>query len=94
METQAPDNPTAHLYLGHAFYSKKKFNAARKEYEEAIRLNPSISDAHRGLGMTYFQMGDNGLLATYSGEFRNYTTTLIVFGGHYVRSTLNYGRRF
>jgi Flp pilus assembly protein TadD len=51
-----PNHPEAHYHLGHAFYLKGDFEAARRHYEETARLDPK-APVHNGLGVVYAKLG-------------------------------------
>lgn len=49
-------NPELFNYLGMAYYSKKKYDLAEKNYLTALSLNPKYSDARNNLGVDYLDM--------------------------------------
>ena len=53
-----PELAEAHAAGGIALALKKKFDAAQKEFEEAIRLNPKLYEAYYFYARTAFQSGD------------------------------------
>jgi Tfp pilus assembly protein PilF len=51
-----------HFNLGHIYMGREQYPEALREFQEALRLDPSCNEstcilAHNGLGQTYFQMG-------------------------------------
>lgn len=52
--------PYAHYMKGVAYHAQQQFEQARREYEIAIKLNPSNADAHNRLGGIYAQSGRTG----------------------------------
>jgi len=55
-----PQDPIAHVSLGNAFLDKKDFDAAIREYEEAIRLRFEYPNAHYNLALAYESAGKIG----------------------------------
>jgi tetratricopeptide (TPR) repeat protein len=53
-----PDSPKAHNLLGIAYFQKKDYRLAAKEYEKATNLNPSYAQAYNNLGSAYFMSGE------------------------------------
>lgn len=53
-----PNNAQAHFNLGTAYYAAENFDAAFKEFQEAVALAPGIDHAHYFLGVLYAQRGD------------------------------------
>ncbi len=49
--------PLAYNQRGMAFYGMGRLDSASYDFERAIDLNPSYSDAHNNLGMTLYKMG-------------------------------------
>jgi len=43
-------NARTHYYIGKAFHEKGDIDAAITEYNEALRLDPNLADAHVDLG--------------------------------------------
>lgn len=54
-----PDSAWMHLLLGDAYFDQKADEDARREYQQAVKLNPNLIDAHYRLGYLEFQAGDN-----------------------------------
>jgi Tfp pilus assembly protein PilF len=50
------DNPDIFNYLGMAYYNKKKFDIAEKNYLRALNLKPTFSEARNNLGVDYLEM--------------------------------------
>jgi tetratricopeptide (TPR) repeat protein len=50
--------PEAHAYLGAAYLKLHLYQAAIKEFEEAIKLRPKESDPWIGLASSYIELGD------------------------------------
>lgn len=48
---EEPDNPTAHLHLGRAYFEQGNYRKAEAAQREAIRLKPDFPLAHTCLGM-------------------------------------------
>jgi tetratricopeptide (TPR) repeat protein len=53
-----PSYPDSHLGLGNAYFQQKRWQEAIEEYEKAIRLNPTLTEAHYKLYLTYAQVGN------------------------------------
>ncbi|MBI5562498.1 MAG: tetratricopeptide repeat protein [Deltaproteobacteria bacterium] len=49
-----------HFQTGMQFDMKGQNDAAIKEYEESLRLNPNSPEVHNNLGFAYFDKGDTG----------------------------------
>lgn len=54
-----PDSAWMHLLLGDAYFDQKANEEARREYQEAAKIDPGLIDAHYRLGYLDFQKGDN-----------------------------------
>ncbi len=54
----APDNPGMHYGLGLALRGMKQNEAALKEFEEALRLNPRLPGPMVGKASVYYELGD------------------------------------
>ena len=50
LETMAPESAVCHTCLGSALYNTLEFAGAKKEFQIAIRLDPSAPMAYRNLG--------------------------------------------
>jgi tetratricopeptide (TPR) repeat protein len=46
--------------LGAAYFHTGRFEEAIVSYKQAIRLKPSLAEAHLNLGMSYLRLGDRG----------------------------------
>jgi len=53
----APDNPTIHEELSHAYLAKPDVPKAQEELEKAIVLAPNVSSLHYQLGQLYRRQG-------------------------------------
>src|SRR3954462_3933831 len=51
--------PETHSYLGAAYLKLHLYNAAIKEFEEAIKSQPKTSDPWIGLASSYIELGDS-----------------------------------
>ncbi len=51
-----PDSPKAHNLLGIAYFQKKNYASAKKEYEKALELSPSYAQAYSNLGSACFML--------------------------------------
>ena len=51
-----PDRDDIHLKLGNLYFSQEKFEDARAEYAEAVRLNPTPANRY-SLGQAYIELG-------------------------------------
>lgn len=52
-----PNNLEAHLNLGRIYYRQGKFEAARRELEEVVRINPDNKPGQTALAALYDEMG-------------------------------------
>jgi len=62
----SPGTPTQlqiHYTLALAYYGSGSFRKATKEFEEAIHLDEDSEQAHLGLGLAYWEIGDKGAAA-------------------------------
>ena len=54
-------SPTQVAYnQGIAYLNNNQYNEAVVEFEKAIGLDPNYKEAHHGLGLSHFKMGDSG----------------------------------
>ena len=53
------DDPDAHLDLGSVDAHFNSWREAAHEYQEAIRLNPDLAEAHFRLSQAYSELGDS-----------------------------------
>ncbi len=53
-----PELPQPHLYLANFYYGRDRFDQARAEYEEALRRNPLLLEAHVLLARLSADRGD------------------------------------
>ena len=51
-----PYRDDIHVKLGNVYFSQEKYEDARKEYAEAVRLNPSTANRY-SLGQAYIELG-------------------------------------
>ena len=59
----APDNAVGHFQLGLAYAGTKNLGQAEAQWREAVRLQPTMPDAHRALASLALQKHDAKLLA-------------------------------
>jgi tetratricopeptide (TPR) repeat protein len=59
----APDNAVGHFQLGLAYAGTKNFGQAEAQWREAVRLQPTMIDAHRALATLALPKHDAKLLA-------------------------------
>ncbi|MDA8138916.1 MAG: tetratricopeptide repeat protein [Desulfobacteraceae bacterium] len=52
------DTSAQHLSNGNIFLHQKKYEAAQREFQRAIELDPRYTDAHVALGLAYVRQGD------------------------------------
>lgn len=67
-----PKDSRPHYLMGEILRQKDEkgdLASAKKHYQEAIALDPGYADAHKGIGLVYFRMGDN---AQAKKSFRSY----------------------
>jgi tetratricopeptide (TPR) repeat protein len=50
---KAPENATAHGYLGYALYSRGRIDDAIVQYRTSLKLNPKLFYSHMNLGVAY-----------------------------------------
>lgn len=55
----APLNPEAHALQGFLFSAENKLHAARREFEEAIHLDPKLGNAWLGRGLVRIKIGES-----------------------------------
>jgi len=61
-----PDDALGHLILGGIHFSGKEYDTAQSEFERAIELNPSLTQAHLQLARVYQAKGlSQGAIAQY-----------------------------
>jgi hypothetical protein len=53
-----PDNPKAQTHFADLAVFDQKFDVARVHYETALRIDPGYRDAHRGLAIVFWELGD------------------------------------
>jgi len=58
-----PKFPDPHLQLGILYAGDERYEEASREFREAIRLKPDLTDAHYRLGQAYSRMGNKALAA-------------------------------
>jgi tetratricopeptide (TPR) repeat protein len=63
-----PNNPRGHNNLGYALDQAGGMAAAKAQYEEALRLDPSYADAHNNLGGILDKMGQQAEAKTQYEE--------------------------
>jgi len=56
--SRRPNDPFARLELGKAYSDAGDEAAALREFQRALRLDPSLDDAHRRLGLIFGRTGD------------------------------------
>jgi len=61
-----PNNAEAHKNAGLALETMRKYDAAEKEYQEALRLKPDYENVHADLGILLYDKNDyDGAIAEY-----------------------------
>jgi tetratricopeptide (TPR) repeat protein len=53
-----PNLEKAHIELGFALLSSKKYDRAEASFKEALRINPDSDDAIAGIGLTHYGRGE------------------------------------
>ena len=53
-----PDNPKGHTNFADLLVYDKKLETARAHYEAALRIDPGHLNAHRGLAVIFWELGD------------------------------------
>lgn len=53
-----PENPKAQTHFADVAVFDQKFDVARAHYEAALRIDPDYRDAHRGLAIVLWELGD------------------------------------
>ncbi len=53
-----PDNPKGHTNFADLLVYDKKLETARAHYEAALRIDPAHLNAHRGLAVIFWELGD------------------------------------
>jgi len=53
-----PDNPKVHANFADLLVYEKKLETARAHYEAALRIDPGHLNAHRGLALIFWELGD------------------------------------
>ena len=56
-QTANPRDKTVHYALGHLYFRQERWLDASREFETAVRLDPTYSDGHNYLGVAHQQMG-------------------------------------
>ena len=54
---QSPEDPTANLWLGYTLVAQHQFQAAQKQFEHVLQLQPANMDASYALGQTALELG-------------------------------------
>ena len=54
-----PENPMVLYSLGNELFKEKKYSEAREHLSRAVRNKPDYSVAHRTLGRTLYELGEN-----------------------------------
>src|SRR3972149_2924386 len=67
-----PYRDDIHLKLGNLYFSQKKYEDARAEYAEAVRLNPSTVNRY-SLGQAYIELGRFSDAETQYNEIQRLT---------------------
>jgi tetratricopeptide (TPR) repeat protein len=67
----APDNAVGHFQLGLAYAGTKNFGQAETEWRDAVRLQPSMTDAHRALAALALQNHDPKLLVESGASLKS-----------------------
>ena len=57
-EKAAPSVAPTHLDAGLAAFKKRRFAAARGEFEKAVAADPQSASAHFYLGYTFYKLGE------------------------------------
>jgi tetratricopeptide (TPR) repeat protein len=69
----AQDSAPAKVTEGKQLYKQKKFQEAAATFEQAIAIDPSISDAYMGLGRTYEKLDRaDDALAIYERAYKKF----------------------
>jgi tetratricopeptide (TPR) repeat protein len=63
--TDYPDSPWLHVLYANAYVKKDNEAEARKEYQEALRLNPDLPAVNFRLGFLLYQSGEYSSAAEY-----------------------------
>ncbi len=53
-----PGNPKAQTHFADLAVYDRKFDEARTHYQAALRIDPGYRDAHRGLAIVFWELGD------------------------------------
>ena len=53
-----PDNPVVHVNLANLYLSQNEFGPARSHFEQALKLDNGLHEAHRGLSHVLLATGD------------------------------------
>jgi tetratricopeptide (TPR) repeat protein len=53
-----PGNPKAQTHFADLAVYDRKFDEARTHYDTALRIDPGYRDAHRGLAIVFWELGD------------------------------------
>jgi tetratricopeptide (TPR) repeat protein len=67
----APDSAVGHFQLGLAYAGTKNFGQAETEWRNAVRLQPSMTDAHQALAALALQKHDPQLLAESGASLKS-----------------------
>ena len=54
-----PDNPMVLYSLGNELFKEEKYSEAREYLSRAVRNKPDYSVAHRALGRTLYELGED-----------------------------------
>src|SRR5580704_15041819 len=76
-----------HYNLGASFQEKKQYDAALKNFDEAIRLNPNFAQALNGRGAAYLEAGN------YAKAIQDFSTA-VQLNSFYSIAYFNRGRAY
>ena len=54
----APDDPAVRVIYGNYLYKRKRFDAAREQYEAALKFYPDSAEINYNAGLFYTEVGD------------------------------------
>lgn len=87
----SPDNAFGHYQLGLAYQEKADLQQAEKEWREAVRLRPSLSEAWLALSASASQRGDWKALEETSNELKKHAPNSVDAYLNHATARLNLG---